>query len=86
MKKITNVDMTVNAKKVKTAFDRFFKKYPSLKYWRETFEYMADSNEKFFSDDIMADGTKNKKWRYALHLDTEDNYIYMAVIERAEAI
>lgn len=82
MKRIIDVDMTTNCKKVKTAFDRFFKKYPTLNYWREQFEYMAENNIDFDSDKTMADGTKNTDWCWALHLDIEEDYIYMAVIER----
>lgn len=83
MERIINVDMEIKCKKVKTAFDRFFKKYPTLNYWRETFEWMADNNSDFESDTVMNDGTRNKDWYWALHLDIEENYIYMAVIERA---
>lgn len=83
MKRIIDVDMECRCKKLSTALDRFFKKNPALNYWRETFEYMAENNLDFFSDNTMADGTKNNDWCYALHLDIEENYFYMAVIERA---
>lgn len=82
MNKVVSVDMNCRCKKLSTALDRFFNKYPTLDYWKETFEYMAENNLVFFSDNIMADGTKNKFWRYALHLVIEENYIYIAVIER----
>ena len=70
MKRIIDVDMECRCKKVTTALDKFFKKYPTLNYWREHLEYMAD-------------GTKNNFWSWALHLDIEEDYIYIAVIERA---
>lgn len=83
MKRIIDVDMECKCKKLSTALDKFFKKHPSLNYWRETFEYMAENNLDFFSDNTMADGTKNKDWAYALHLDINENYFYICVIERA---
>ena len=83
MTRTVNVDMETRVAKVETAFNRFFKKHPELEYWRETFEYMAENNEDFFSDKTMADGTVNTNWAYALHLDIDDKFVYMAVIERA---
>ncbi len=83
MKRIIDIDMTCNCKKVSTALNRFFKKYPNLNYWRELLEYMAANNIDFESDKKMADGSYNNKWCWALHLDIEENYIYIAVIERA---
>lgn len=83
MKRIIDVDMECRCKKLSTALDRFFRKYPDLKGWRETFEWMADNNKDFECDNLFADGTKNENWGFALHLDIEENYFYMAVIERA---
>ena len=85
MKRIIEEEMETRCKKVSTALDRFFKKNPTLNYWRETFEYMAENNLDFFSDNTMADGTKNNDWCYALHLDINENDFYICVIERAEA-
>lgn len=83
MKRIVDVDMKINCKKLTTALNRFFKKYPELNYWREEFEWMAENNEDFESNNIFNDGSKNYEWTYALHLDMEDSYFYIAVIERA---
>lgn len=83
MKRIVDVDMTINCKKLSTALNRFFKKYPELNYWREEFEWMAENNEDFECNNIFNDGSKNNDWTYALHLDIEDSYFYIAVIERA---
>ena len=83
MKIIIDVDMVCRCKKISTALDRFFKKYPNLTYWREQLEYMAENNKYFDSDITLADGTKNVSWCWALHLDIEENYFYIAVIERA---
>ena len=83
MKRIVDVDMTIKSKKLSTALNRFFKKYPELNYWRESFEYMAEHNEDFESNNIYNDGSRNNDWTYALHLDIEDSYFYIAVIERA---
>ena len=85
MKRIIDVDMECRCKKLSTALNRFFKKYPNLTEWRETLEYMAENNLDFFSDNTMADGTKNNDWCYALHLDINENDFYICVIERAEA-
>jgi len=83
MRRIIEVEMETKCKKLETALDRFFKKHPALNYWRETFEYMAENNLDFFSDNRMADGTNNKDWAYALHLDINENDFYICVIERA---
>lgn len=82
MERIIDVDMECRCKKLSTALDKFFKKHPTLNYWRETFESMAENKEDFLSDGTMADGTKNIFWSFALHLDIEDDYIYIAIIER----
>ena len=83
MERVVNVDMEIKSKSVSKAFDRFFKKYPALDYWKEQFEYMAENNIDFFADLIMGDGSKNKDWSYALHLDIYTDHVYMAVVERA---
>lgn len=84
MKRITNVDAYITCKKFSTALDRFFKKFEGHEEWRETFEWMHEEGIEFFCDDLLADGTKNQDWCYALHLETFDNgYYYMALIERA---
>ena len=82
MKRIVDVDMTIRCKKFSTALNRFFKKYPELYYWREVLEYMAEHHEDFESNNIFNDGTKNNDWTFAIHLDMEDSYYYIAVIER----
>lgn len=67
----------------KQAINKFFKKYPELDYWKETFEWMAETGTDFFCDNTMADGTKNNDWTYALHLDQfEDDCTYICIIER----
>lgn len=84
MTRIIDVDMECRCKKVSTALNRFFKKYPELENdWRETFEYMALSNDDFMSDEKLADGTRNDEWCWALHLDIDTDYVYIAIIERA---
>ena len=84
MVKYVSVDMETKCKKFETALNRFFKKHPEIDdAWRETFEYMHENGLDFFSDKKMADGTENKNWCYALHLDEyDDGYFYLAVIER----
>ena len=89
MTRTVEVEMTTRTNKVEKAINKFFSKHPELEYWKETFEYMAENNEDFFSDTTMADGTRNKNWAYALHLDINENVnsknltVYMCVIERA---
>lgn len=65
------------------AIDKFFETYKNLEYWKETFEYMLENNIDFFSDTKLADGSKNKDWCYALHLDNDDGFTYICIIERA---
>lgn len=83
MKRVIEVEMTTKTKKVATAINKFFKKYPELDYWKEVFEYMAENNKDFECDNLFADGTDNKDWTYALHLDINEDNVYMCVIERA---
>lgn len=83
MTRTIEVEMAMRTTNVEKAISKFFQKHPEIEYWRETFEYMADNGEDFFCDNLMGDGTRNRNWAYALHLDIEDNHIYMCVIERA---
>ncbi len=65
------------------AIKRFFKKYPELDYWKETFDWMIETGTDFFCDNKFADGTYNKDWSYALHLDQfEGDHTYICIIER----
>lgn len=85
MKRVIEAEMETTCKKVGTAINRFFKKYPELEYWKEMFEYMAENNIEQENDCWFDSVNKirNNDWRYALHLIHEENYTYMAVIERA---
>lgn len=83
MTRVVNVDKFYNTTNIKKVLGYFFKKYPELNYWKETFEYMYENNVDFFCDNLFADGTKNPDWRYALHLDIFDDCTYIAVVERA---
>ena len=83
MKRTVEAEMTVKTKNPNTALNRFFKKYPELDYWREQFEYMAENNKDFECDNLFANGEKNNEWCYALHLDINEDNIYICVIERA---
>ena len=82
MKRIIEAELETACKNFNTALNRFFKKYPELEYWRDTFEFMYENNEDFFCDSLMGDGSKNNDWRYALHLDDDDDWFYLCVIER----
>ena len=83
MKRIVDVDMSMNCKKFSTALKRFFNTFPEQKEeWKETFEYMYENDVDFFCDDTMGDGTRNDEWRYALHLDHDEEHYYMALIVR----
>lgn len=83
MTKTVNIDKMYQSNATK-AINRFFKNHLELDYWKETFEWMAETNTDFFCDNLMADGTKNDDWTYALHLDQYDGtHTYIAIIERA---
>ena len=83
MKKVLEVEKEYNSNATK-AINRFFKKYPELDYWKEQFEWMAENDVDFFCDNVMNDGSKNKDWCYALHLDQFDGtHTYICIIERA---
>ena len=89
MTRTIEVEFKTTAVNIDTAFNRFFKKYPELGNWRETFKWMVENNKDFECNDLMADGTKNNEWTYALHLDINEHIksnkidVYMCVIERA---
>lgn len=85
MKRVIEIEMETKCKKVETAIKRFFEKNPEVLYWKETFEYMAENNETFFSDYYFDtyNRVRNENWAYALHLERNDDYFYMCVIERA---
>ena len=83
MKRVIEVEFETRCKNAKTAIDRFFKKFPSLDYWKEAFEYMAENNIDFYCDNKYADGTVNKDWIYALHFDSSEDFHYLCIIERA---
>lgn len=80
MKRVIDVDMEIRCKKATTAINRFFKKYPELDYWKETFENMAKNGIRFYREE---NGTEN--WAWALHFDFDEQFgwAYIAVIERA---
>ena len=83
LKRVVNIDAEYkcNGKK---AIEKFFKRYPEqAEEWKETFEYMLESGEEKFCDDLLADGTVNKDWCYCLRLEAEEDYTYIALIERA---
>lgn len=83
MKRTIEVEMNSRTNNVAKAIDKFFTKHPELDYWKEEFEWMAENKKYFECNDRMADGTKNEDWTYALHLDINEDTVYMCVIERA---
>lgn len=84
MTRIIDVDMECRCKKVNTALNKFFKKYPNLEYWRETFEYMAENGIDHLSDVKQSDGSEDwDNWCWAINLDIEEDWIYIGIIERA---
>ena len=83
MVKVVDIDTLYHCN-ADRAITLFFKKYPEHKDdWEESFRWMAKNGEDFFGDQLMADGTINRDWRYALHLDQNGDYTYIALIERA---
>ena len=68
-------ELETNAAKFKTALRRFAKQYPEIaEAWGEVFEYMHENKQSFFGDQIMADGSHNEAWAYAIHLDENDGW------------
>lgn len=82
MERTVEVEKEYRTNDTKRAIRKFFRSYPELSYWEEELKHMADNNIDFTCDDTLADGTKNQDWCYALHLDQEENYIYICIIER----
>ena len=83
MKRVIEAEKEYKTGNTTKALSQFFKAFPDLSYWKEEFEYMLENNIDFESDSMMADGTKNNEWCFALHLDAEESYTYICVIERA---
>lgn len=65
------------------AIDKFFEVHAELDYWKEQFEWMLETGTDFYCDNLMADGTKNADWTYALHFDNDEDFTYICIIERA---
>lgn len=82
MERITNIDMQYKGR-AKTAIRKFFMRYPRHEEWREACEYLAENGGGKISEEILADGTYNKDWHYCLRLEIEEDYVYIALIERA---
>ena len=81
MKRTVNLDKEYRCS-AKKAIEKFFKAHEELDYWTETFEWMNENNVNHFIDDTAANGEK-LDWSYSLWLDKDENYTYIAVIERA---
>lgn len=82
MTRITDTGMTIWTSNITTALNRFFKKNEELESWRGELEWMAENNVDFLCSNEYNDGTRNKDWTFALHLDIEADYIYIGIIER----
>ena len=83
MKRVTDVDAILRCKKFDTALNRFMKKYPGHEECREVYEWMHETGTEFFADTLMADGSKNNDWCYALHCEAGEDWYYLALVERA---
>ena len=81
MKRIIEVEHEYK-RSPKKAIAMFFARHPELAYWREEFEYMAENEIDFECDNLYADGKINDDWTYALHLDINEDSVYICVIER----
>lgn len=82
MKRTVDIDKEYRCNAEK-AIEKFFKAHPEIVYWKETLEWMNTDNINHFIDDTWANGTKNENWTYSIWLDKDENYTYIAVIERA---
>lgn len=83
MMKNVNIEKEYRRFHGQKAIDKFFDGHQELDYWKETFEWMLETGTEFFSDNRMADGSKNYDWAYALHFEDDDNFTYICIIERA---
>ena len=81
MKRTVNIDKEYRCSAEK-AIEKFFKAHPELDYWREQFEWMNEANVNHDINDTAGNGEK-MEWTYSLWLDKDENYTYIAVIERA---
>lgn len=88
MVRVTECEMETTAATLKTALNRFFRRYPLIDYWRGHLESMYETGRDFSSDELLANGEKDPGWNYALHLDVSDGgeenqkLFYICVIER----
>lgn len=83
MKRVFSEDAEYRRLSPEKVIKRFCEKYNKPE-WVETFEWMLETGTNFYSDTLMGDGSRNDYWGYALHLDIEENYTYIALIERTE--
>lgn len=83
MKRIINIDKEYTRFHGQKAIDKFFNQHPECEEWKETFEWMLESNTEHFIDDRFADGKYNADWSYSLWFEDDDNCTYIAVIVRA---
>lgn len=82
MKMVTNIDAEYKCGGEK-AIEKFFKRYPEhAEVWKETFEYMLESGEEVFCDNVGNLGER-LEWSYCLRLEIGENYTYLALMERA---
>ena len=66
------------------AINKFFEAFPALDYWKDTIEWMLETGTEVFCDNLYADGTVNRNWRYCLHFDESSEHVtYICIIERA---
>lgn len=90
MQRVIEAEKEYVSKDLNGALNKFFRAFPGLEYWREMLEYMEEHGQNFDSDEKMADGTYNKDWCWAVHLDINEcverkgkNMYYICIIERA---
>lgn len=77
-------EMETECKHYETAMRRFAKKYPEAhEEWREYFDWMHENGKHSDNDMVLADGTYNKYWRWALILEEVEGFYYISVIERS---
>lgn len=82
MTRTINLDKEYTRFHGQKAIDKFFSQHPEISEWKETIEWMMESNTEHFIDDLFADGTKNNDWTYSLWFEEDENYTYIAVIVR----
>ena len=77
-------ELETECKSYETAMERFARKFPGAhEAWREHFDRMHENGKHSDNDKVLADGTYNKDWSWALILEEGKGLYYISVVERS---